>query len=721
MLRSFCFILQFSIVFLLLPSPLNAHIHLAPEFFHEGICRDKTSTMLSAGVELLLGLFVDSSPSTSPLFTNNSLMSSSSSSVSSFTSSGNLLHLGNTQQEDGLLWSSSVPDNTRTSPFGSTHPPYLLPPPPPLTIRQLSAAYPSDHTTTTPPHTQQEQHLCEHHHSSCTSSHSSSSTPSPPPLHSPPPSSPPRSSPPPSIYIADNISSSSSSFSSFGSSVVTSFSLTAITEFGDRTFFIAAIMSIKYPRILVLIATCLALFLMTILSTMVGQILHLLPTLTKAFSSLALDDWAAAVLLLVFAATHMYAALCDTNGGEMDTDETVEQQQTEYGEKAKEEDDGITSSSRVAGTPSTVDNTSSTSSTSASSATSSPPSILLKPPPRPPQPTPADSSSLVGSFDKHQQHLPHPSVCFTSTTLAASPYLHPSSGDVPSLLPSSSVPHLPDVSSRLSSKTSESSRRTKPHHRHSFSLHAITGGVGDVSTLRKSLIGTDEDSAVVEGENEEYEEAREAVERLQYLRLGAHPRVFPILRETFCVILVAELGDKSMISTIALSAAQNPYGVIVGGIFAHFVVTVIAIICGALLQKYISEKVANGIAGILFLLFGILTLYEAIINTHITPTGDLPAAATTAQQQHNPMRTLQLPSFPYNNHSTTTSPSTSGYYFPHTSTTSISEHLTSETTSCCSSIDHITRRGVADEEEDIITATVEVLSGGGLGISADIL
>lgn len=37
-----------------------------------------------------------------------------------------------------------------------------------------------------------------------------------------------------------------------------------------------------------------------------------------------------------------------------------------------------------------------------------------------------------------------------------------------------------------------------------------------------------------------------------------------VFKETFWVIFVAELGDKSMISTVALAAAQNPYGVFVG-------------------------------------------------------------------------------------------------------------------------------------------------------------
>merc|ERR1711966_186013 len=77
--------------------------------------------------------------------------------------------------------------------------------------------------------------------------------------------------------------------------------------------------------------------------------------------------------------------------------------------------------------------------------------------------------------------------------------------------------------------------------------------------------------------------------------------------ETFCLIFVAEWGDRSMLATIALGAAQNPVGVASGAIVGHAVATIIAIAGGSVLSKYISEKTVGYVGGVLFLLFALLT------------------------------------------------------------------------------------------------------------------
>lgn len=64
----------------------------------------------------------------------------------------------------------------------------------------------------------------------------------------------------------------STPFAAFWSSVAASFALTFVTELGDRTFFIAALLSLKYPKLIVLIGTCLALISQAALSTCVGQL-----------------------------------------------------------------------------------------------------------------------------------------------------------------------------------------------------------------------------------------------------------------------------------------------------------------------------------------------------------------------------------------------------------------------------------------------------------------
>lgn len=81
-----------------------------------------------------------------------------------------------------------------------------------------------------------------------------------------------------------------------------------------------------------------------------------------------------------------------------------------------------------------------------------------------------------------------------------------------------------------------------------------------------------------------------------------------VVSETTSLVFFAEWGDKSMLATVALAAAKNPLGVIVGGISGHFIASVIAVIGGSLLGKYISERNARLFGGVLFLVFAALTL-----------------------------------------------------------------------------------------------------------------
>ncbi|KAL5816669.1 hypothetical protein ACOSQ3_025047 [Xanthoceras sorbifolium] len=81
---------------------------------------------------------------------------------------------------------------------------------------------------------------------------------------------------------------------------------------------------------------------------------------------------------------------------------------------------------------------------------------------------------------------------------------------------------------------------------------------------------------------------------------------------TFLLVFVAEWGDKSFFSTIALAAASSPLGVIGGALAGHGVATLLAVLGGSLLGTFLSEKAIAYIGGGLFLVFAAVTLIEIV-------------------------------------------------------------------------------------------------------------
>jgi putative Ca2+/H+ antiporter (TMEM165/GDT1 family) len=101
---------------------------------------------------------------------------------------------------------------------------------------------------------------------------------------------------------------------------------------------------------------------------------------------------------------------------------------------------------------------------------------------------------------------------------------------------------------------------------------------------------------------EEQQEAIDTVKQSES-RLKRHNGL-AVVTQAFGLTFVAEWGDRTQFATIALAAANNPYGVTAGAILGHAVCATLAVLCGRLVCGHISERRVTAIGGGLFLLFG---------------------------------------------------------------------------------------------------------------------
>jgi putative Ca2+/H+ antiporter (TMEM165/GDT1 family) len=91
------------------------------------------------------------------------------------------------------------------------------------------------------------------------------------------------------------------------------------------------------------------------------------------------------------------------------------------------------------------------------------------------------------------------------------------------------------------------------------------------------------------------------------------PEEIRVLLSTFALLFVAELGDKTQLAVISMTAKHKmPLWVFLGAALALAAVTAIGVLGGGLLTRFIPELVLRKIAAVLFVGMGILMWFDKI-------------------------------------------------------------------------------------------------------------
>ncbi len=78
----------------------------------------------------------------------------------------------------------------------------------------------------------------------------------------------------------------------------------------------------------------------------------------------------------------------------------------------------------------------------------------------------------------------------------------------------------------------------------------------------------------------------------------------------FSLVLFSELGDKSQLATLALAAQSlYPLMVFVGAILGFLIVNLLGVVVGKKTSSRISIKTVKKVAGLVFIVFGILIIF----------------------------------------------------------------------------------------------------------------
>jgi putative Ca2+/H+ antiporter (TMEM165/GDT1 family) len=91
------------------------------------------------------------------------------------------------------------------------------------------------------------------------------------------------------------------------------------------------------------------------------------------------------------------------------------------------------------------------------------------------------------------------------------------------------------------------------------------------------------------------------------------PEGLKVLFSTFALLFIAELGDKTQLAVINMTAKHKmPMWVFLGATLALAAVTGIGVLGGGLLTRVIPEEILRKVAAGLFVLMGVLMWFDKL-------------------------------------------------------------------------------------------------------------
>lgn len=81
---------------------------------------------------------------------------------------------------------------------------------------------------------------------------------------------------------------------------------------------------------------------------------------------------------------------------------------------------------------------------------------------------------------------------------------------------------------------------------------------------------------------------------------------------TFGAVFVAELGDKTQLATFGFAAeSRSPLSVFIGSALALVTTSLLAVVAGGLVGRFVSAITLQRASGVLFVALGVWTLWSS--------------------------------------------------------------------------------------------------------------